>query len=155
MHPISRDWRRRADPRIWQTWRAPGIYFLVERFRNETGIAATLLCDEQDPLLPGAIAREVAQITQEALVNVRKHAVAKNVLVRFGLEAGYWKLVIHDDGKGFAFTGTLSENDVEKGWQAPLIIRERVRRAGGQLVIQSEPQLGARLEITIPRRSHA
>ena len=127
---------------------------LVERFRSETGIATRFFCDELDFPLRTTVAREIAQITQEALVNVRKHAAAKNVLVQFGSEAGTWKLIIHDDGQGFGFSGILSGSDIEKGWQAPLIIRERVRRAGGRLSIESGPNFGSRLEITIPKNAH-
>ena len=128
---------------------------LVEKFRAETGIATHLLCDDQDLAIPPTVAREIAQIMQEALVNVRKHAEAKKVLVRFGLENDVWKLVIQDDGQGFGFSGRLSEEEVNRGWQAPLIIRERVARTGGRLEVESTPGVGARLEITIPKASRA
>ncbi len=127
---------------------------LVERFRTETGISTRLMCDEQDPPLQAMVARELAQITQEALVNVRRHARAKNVLVRFGSDNGTWKLIIHDDGQGFGFSGRLSAADLEKQWQAPFVIRERVSRVGGKLDIESAPGHGARLEITIPKTMH-
>ncbi len=126
----------------------------VEQFRRETGIAARFVCDEQQVSVSSLLAREVAQITREALANVRKHADARNVLVRFGSENGNWKLVIHDDGRGFGFVGRMSLEELNVEWKGPLVIKERIAAVGGDLVIESREGYGARLEITLPKVLH-
>jgi signal transduction histidine kinase len=55
----------------------------------------------------------LTRIVQEALVNIRKHGAAHNVLVRLDLNDGMWKLIIDDDGRGFDFEGRLTNGELE------------------------------------------
>ena len=57
---------------------------------------------------------------------------------------------VEDDGKGFGFSGRLSDMELEKGGKGPVVIRERVRLLAGEIAIESTPGHGARLEIRIP-----
>ena len=127
----------------------------VERFQRETGISARLVADLQDFDLPQQVCREIARIVQEALVNVRKHSQAKRVLVRITSTDGKWSVVIEDDGRGFPFSGKLSNQELEIQGKGPVVIRERVRLIEGELTIESNPGQGSRLEITIPRKREA
>ena len=126
---------------------------MVDKFRRETGISATFVSEFQEITLPQHLAREVARIIQEALVNVRKHSHARNVLVRFAGEDGLWKLVIEDDGRGFEFSGRLSQAELDLSRRGPLVLKERVRSIGGELAIESVPGHGARLEIALPQKA--
>ena len=127
---------------------------IVDKFRRETGISATFVSEFQEITLPQHLAREVARIIQEALINVRKHSHARSVLVRFAAEDGLWKLVIEDDGRGFEFSGRLSQAELETA-RGPLVLKERVRSIGGELAIESIPGHGARLEVALPQEAHA
>lgn len=124
---------------------------LIERFRHDTGIAAKFVCDIGDLTLPSATCREIAGIVQEALANVLKHSGAETVLVRLGSQKADWILTIEDDGRGFEFSGRLSQAELEKMRRGPLVIRERVRAIGGELTIDSKPGQGTRLEIRFPQ----
>ncbi len=126
---------------------------LVERFRRETSIAARFVSDLQEVEVPRHTCRELARILQEALVNIRKHSGARNVLVHFRSEEGHWKLIIEDDGRGFGFTGRISSAELDSPRQGPAIIKERVRGIGGTLIIDSDPHRGSRLEISIPQKT--
>jgi signal transduction histidine kinase len=123
----------------------------VQRFQRETGIAAGFFMDEEELLLPPQVCRELARIAQEALVNVRKHSGAKQVLVQLLHTPGHWELVIEDDGAGFPFTGRVAQSALDSGGRAPAIIRERVRLIHGELTIESKPGQGARVEIVVPQ----
>jgi signal transduction histidine kinase len=122
----------------------------VERFRRETGIAAEFVSELERVDLSQKACRELARIVQESLVNVRKHSGAHHVLVRLAQRAGNLQLTVEDDGKGFAFAGTLSNAELETTGKGPAIIRERVRLLAGELTIESTPGHGARLEVRIP-----
>jgi signal transduction histidine kinase len=123
---------------------------LVQRFQYETGIRARFMSQfERIDLSPRAC-REVTRMVQEALVNVRKHSGANSVSVRLTCSDGVCRLAIDDDGRGFPFTGRLSLNDVEFGRQGPRVIKERVRLLGGELAVESAPNQGARIAISIP-----
>jgi signal transduction histidine kinase len=127
----------------------------VERFQRETGISARFVSDLDKLNMPQPVCRELARIVQEALVNVRKHSQARQVLVRLGSRNGVWHVLIEDDGRGFPFTGRLSQTELDTLGKGPLVIKERVRLIEGELTIESNPGLGSRLEITVPQRREA
>jgi signal transduction histidine kinase len=122
----------------------------VDKFRRETGIAASFVSDLRDISLSPRICTELARIAQEALVNVRKHSGAANLIVRLAREDAAVRLVVDDDGRGFDFSGRLSQAELDAARKGPVIIKERVRSIGGRLAIESTPGRGARLEIAIP-----
>jgi signal transduction histidine kinase len=122
----------------------------VERFRRETGIAAEFVSELERVDLAQKVCRELARIVQESLVNVRKHSGAHHVLVRLAQRAGNLQLTVEDDGKGFSFSGRLSDAELETSGKGPAVIRERVRLLAGELAIESTPGHGARLEVSIP-----
>ena len=120
----------------------------VERFRRETGISAEFISEAKEIELPQKVCRELARIVQESLVNVRKHSGAHNVLVRLARRGGGLQLSVEDDGKGFPFSGRLSQSELDG--KGPVVIRDRVRLLAGELTIESNPGHGARLEVQIP-----
>ena len=127
---------------------------LVERFRSDTGVEARFVSELEEVTLPSSACRELARVVQEGLVNVRKHSGARSVYVRFGAQNGLWKLVIDDDGRGFQFTGRLTLTELDDLHRGPAVIKERVRAIGGDLVIESSPGHGSRLEITVPQKGY-
>jgi|HubBroStandDraft_6_1064221.scaffolds.fasta_scaffold75949_2 signal transduction histidine kinase len=124
----------------------------VERFQRETGISARFLSDLDELNMPQPVCRELARIVQEALVNVRKHSQARQVLVRLGSRNGAWHVLIEDDGRGFPFAGRVSQTELDTMGKGPLVIKERVRLIEGELTIESSPGQGSRLEIMVPQR---
>ncbi len=124
---------------------------LVQKFQDETGIKTQFISDVDQLPFPPSIRHELARIVQEALVNVRKHSSAHNVLVQFVMEKGKWKFVIDDDGCGFDFAGRLSHMELDAAGKGPVVIKERVHTIGGELSVQSNPGHGSRLEIELSR----
>lgn len=85
------------------------------------------------------------RILQEALLNIRKHAAARNVAVSFEQGAdGAARLRIADDGAGFDPRG------VQPGHFGLLTMRERAEALGGMLEVSSAPGQGAVLVVTVP-----
>jgi signal transduction histidine kinase len=125
----------------------------VDKFGRDVGISARFVSPFDEVVIHPRTCTEVARIVQEALVNIRKHSHARNVLVRFEAHEDNWLLMIDDDGRGFDFTGRLGQSELEARRLGPLVIRERVRTIGGELVVESGPGKGARLEITFPRKN--
>jgi two-component system sensor histidine kinase DegS len=130
------------------------LAYTVDKFRRDTGIAAAFTSALEEVHLPQRVSVEVARILQEALVNIRKHSGAKNVLVRFDSVDGNLKLIVDDDGRGFGFSGRLTQNDLDSARRGPVVIKERVRSLGGELTIDSGPGRGARLEISFPQKNY-
>jgi signal transduction histidine kinase len=128
---------------------------LVERFRRDTSVSARFVWTGEPISLPSSTALELARIVQEALVNVRKHSRARNVLVRLTNSEQTCTLIIEDDGQGFDFEGRFSARELERRRIGPAIIKERARIAGAQLSVDSAPGVGARLELTFSNGVHA
>jgi signal transduction histidine kinase len=127
---------------------------LVERFSRDTGVAGRFVSELQEVTLPASTCRELARVVQEGLVNIRKHSGAQSVMVHFGSQNGFWKLVIDDDGKGFPFTGRFTLTELDDFRRGPTVIKERVRAVGGDMVLESSPGHGSKLEITIPQKGN-
>jgi signal transduction histidine kinase len=123
----------------------------VERFQRETGISARFVTDIQKPEMPGNVCRELVRIVQEGLVNVRKHSQARHALIRLSESPSQWSLTLEDDGKGFPFSGRLTQQQLDQLGKGPMIIKERVGLIAGALTVESNPGAGARLEIKVPR----
>jgi signal transduction histidine kinase len=127
----------------------------VERFQRETGISARFITNIEELKMPQPMCREIARIVQEALVNVRKHSKARQVLVRFNVSGNGWNLVIEDDGSGFPFAGRLTQLELDSLGKGPVVIGERVRLIEGELTVESNPGRGSRLEVAIPPHQEA
>jgi signal transduction histidine kinase len=128
---------------------------LVDRLHRETGITTRFVCASTLTIRPREICEALARIVQEALVNVRKHSGATQVLVQLDSWNGYWRLAIDDNGHGFPFSGCFSWADLEREGRGPLVIKEYVHLIHGELTLDSVPERGSRLVITIPQRRPA
>jgi signal transduction histidine kinase len=123
----------------------------VERFERETGISARFVTDVAKLEMPDKVCRELLRIVQEGLVNVRKHSQARHALVRLSSSPSQWSLTLEDDGQGFPFSGRLTQDELDQMGKGPMIIKERVRLIAGALTVESNPGLGTRLEVKVPR----
>jgi signal transduction histidine kinase len=123
----------------------------VERFERETGISARFVTDIGKLEMPDKVCRELLRIVQEGLVNVRKHSKARHALVRLSSSDSQWSLTMEDDGKGFPFSGRLTQGELDQMGKGPMIIKERVRLIAGALTVESNPGVGTRLEVKVPK----
>jgi signal transduction histidine kinase len=127
------------------------LVMLVDKFQRDTGISSRFVSTLQEISLPPRVCNQLARIVQEGLVNTRKHSGARKVLVQLGQHDGRLSLVIDDDGCGFDFSGRLTLAELDAIRKGPLVIKERVRAIGGELVVESVPGKGARVEVSLPK----
>lgn len=84
------------------------------------------------------------RIAQEAMNNIAKHARANHVDIKLTDANGQLLLSISDDGAGF---------DTSAGFPGHLglhTMRERAEKVGGTFIIESVPNTGTRIRVTIP-----
>lgn len=121
--------------------------------RDSSAIRVEFLADHDAVKLDPFTCHQLLRITQEALVNVRRHARARHVVVRLRLEDDVWRLSIQDDGNGFQFDGLWSLEALERERRGPLVIKERVHSIpSADMFIESSRGRGARIEVIVPRR---
>jgi two-component system, NarL family, sensor histidine kinase DegS len=118
--------------------------------RSVTGATVTTTFDAPSDRLSDAERTVVLRVAQEALQNVRKHAVASSITVRTHLEAQEWILDVGDDGRGFDVGGAAARGRRNFGLQ---FMRERAELIGARLDVRSRPGDGTVVRLAIPTRA--
>jgi len=123
----------------------PATQSLVEKFRNQTGIAVFFQNECPNLKLPSFIEVQVLHIIQESLTNIRKHSQCENVrIILRKRQNNSYHIIIEDDGIGII--GDVE--DAVPGEHVGLsIMRERARRIDGELNIETDPGEGTRIEL--------
>jgi two-component system, NarL family, sensor histidine kinase UhpB len=85
----------------------------------------------------------VYRVAQEALTNAARHSEAKRITVSLRRSGGGVELEVTDDGRGFAFE--QSERGLGIGG-----MRERALLVGGELTIESRPDRGTTVRLSVP-----
>jgi len=126
----------------------PAVRQLCNDFSGRQSTVVT--CELQT--LPGGIDRGVAiclyRVAQECLRNVLKHSHAAHASVHLSCAGSELRLRIADDGLGFDYEAAR-----QTGGLGLASMEERLRLAGGKLVIASAPGKGTRVEATVPWRT--
>ena len=120
----------------------------IERYRDESGIEATLIVSgslHTNPLTDVTIYR----VVQESLTNVRKHSRASTVRVELRMSQAGVEVEVIDDGQGFDLSTAVTSTENGLGLTS---MRERAELAGGNFTVQSKPSQGCRTLLEIPAR---
>ena len=93
--------------------------------------------------LPQDVQLVVYRVAQEALSNATRHSGASTIRVRLRREGEGVELTVSDDGQGFSF------DQATRGLGIPGM-HERALLVGGDLQVESRPDLGTRLRLQVP-----
>ena len=121
------------------------LHTMLEQLRTENGIAYRL-DDAATARPPGTTTVLIYRIIQEALANVRDHASAKSVQIRFADVEGGCLIRVVDDGVGY----NPAEVENRPGHLGLTLMRERAQVAGGWCRIESTPGDGTMVEFWVP-----
>jgi len=117
-------------------------------FSQMHGIKATLeVSDRIVPPLSQRVELQAIRIMQEALSNIRKHAEATHAQVKLAATEDEVVLTVLDDGKGFDVEKAAKNKDAKFGIRT---IRERAESINSRLNIESKPEHGTRVTLSIP-----
>lgn len=116
----------------------------AEEAAKESGFVLNHAVTGEPFMLPFTEQRKIHAILREAIMNVRRHARAKQVQlsVRYDAAESSLTILLSDDGAGF-----IPNGDPEQGHFGLLIMRQRAEEIGGRLTIDSEPGRGTRVEL--------
>jgi signal transduction histidine kinase len=90
----------------------------------------------------------IYRMIQEALANVARHSKSDQVEVSLVYNNDNVAVTVQDNGLGF-------DSNRRSGGMGLRIIKERAESIGGQACIESEPNFGTKVSITIPFNGHA
>lgn len=121
------------------------IEWQVGEFAKRTAIEAQVQNECEERIFPRQNAIAIYRIVQEALTNVARHANASHVVVGCKVSEDQLRLYIQDDGVGFDRV-LVEEKARSFGIRG---MRERAASVGGELLVESHPDSGTRVEITL------
>jgi signal transduction histidine kinase len=116
----------------------------VAAFRRDSGVQCSLEVALGEERLPNDVETTVYRVSQEALLNIRRHAQARNSCVTLSRSGSLVHLRIHDDGCGFDANTPVSPN--QTAHYGLVGMRERVERRGGHWKVQSSPGRGTTID---------
>jgi two-component system sensor histidine kinase UhpB len=122
------------------------IEAMINNAAQATGLAFNRKLDLVDDVFLKDAAINLYRIVQESLNNILKHSHAKRASITLERDVHEVQLRIEDDGDGFK-AGQKDEGGKGLGLKN---IAERVRILGGKIEVDSQPDKGTRIEISIP-----
>jgi PAS domain S-box-containing protein len=129
-----------------------GLQAAVEELAEQFAECEGFNCRVEGPGESMPIAEQVRALlyrsVRELLVNVAKHAGAGNVVIALAHDGRNVKVVVQDDGRGFAIRA-LAESSREHGFGL-FSIRERLTHIGGEFDIESVEGEGTRVTLVAP-----
>ena len=130
---------------------ADALRRFVSGFARRTSILASLAVEEGLSCRTSEVAQTIMRITQEALINVYRHAEATKVTITLSSTLRGLVLTIEDNGKGFGSNVVANALDeVETLGVGIPGMRARVRQLNGELFIESSSE-GVRIRAVIPQ----
>jgi signal transduction histidine kinase len=121
------------------------IEWQVAEFRRRSGIACSLLMDDEELAVDDVRATTLFRILQESLTNVIRHSKATRVVIELRREDDKLVMRITDNGVGI-YPGSR-----KGGNSFGLVgVEERIHALNGRFIINSAPGNGTTLTIFIP-----
>jgi PAS domain S-box-containing protein len=121
----------------------------LRHFQLNAAITTELVkCDSfDDAVLEPMVEVQLLRILQEALANIRKHAGADRVSIKFEGADHHVCVTVKDNGRGFTPGDSRSESTAHFGLQ---MMRERAEAIGGRLDLTSQPGAGTEIKVCVP-----
>jgi PAS domain S-box-containing protein len=111
--------------------------------------AIILDIDQTSIQLPPTIANALFRSAQEAIRNALNHAAATQIYLRLQLSPTSASLIISDNGRGFQLPTTLNHL-ARQGHYGLIGMQERLALLTGTVTIETEPDHGTTIFITVP-----
>jgi signal transduction histidine kinase len=138
-----------SPPVLYELGFEAAIEWLLRKARKQQHLKTDFQTDGQKKPLDENISVFLFQAVRELLINVAKHAKARNVVVSVCRLDDHIQVSVTDDGIGFDKNKLESVHPNPSGFGL-FSIRERLSYIGGKLHIESQPGKGAEFTITAP-----
>jgi len=125
----------------------PALRDAVREFGKKNDIQVQFDVSRAFPQLSPVAELQLLRIVQEALTNVRRHALATEVAVKLENTPQAVEMMVRDNGQGFTL---LDPEDLPPGYHGLAIIRERAEELGGTLTLSTAPGEGTEVRVSLP-----
>ena len=120
---------------------------VAAQLEAQPGIPVTVAMDAGLDDLPESVELVIFRIVQEALQNIRKHALARRASVRATRLQRAWKVEIRDDGRGFDLESARRPDAPNYGLR---FMQERAEMIGARFEVRSRDGGGTVVTLVIP-----
>ncbi len=140
-----------SSPLLYELGLEAALQQLAEQITGRGNIRCQFVSDGHPKPLDGDIRILLFQTVRELLVNVTKHARARQASVSIRQYDDSIRITVEDDGVGFDTSKIGTDMKQAKGFGL-FGIRERLRYIGGQIEVESERGHGTRVALDVPLR---
>ncbi|MGH7828124.1 MAG: sensor histidine kinase [Candidatus Binatia bacterium] len=131
----------------------PGM--LLEKLKGDLrflsdGLGLQVILDSEDLTLPESIERDLYFVLREGLTNARRHSHASRLDIKLEQTSAGLEGYIRDDGVGFDSAQTVNRDGLGLSG-----MKERIKRLGGELSVESSPGKGTRISFVVPLSENA
>ncbi len=123
------------------------LRWLGQEFEQQHGIRVRVRHDDAPLALEYGISVTLFQSVRELLLNVVKHASARNICITLDVNPGTLVVIVEDDGIGFSLPHDHAVHSNSFGF---FNIQQKIKYHGGHMHIDSVPGRGTRVFITMP-----
>jgi len=138
-----------SPPVLYELGFEAALEWLADRMREQHGISVVLKDDGQTKPLDHDVQGVIFRAVGELMVNISKHAQARNAAIAVLRKGTNLRVEVEDDGVGFD-TLKINRRDYRKESFGLFSIRERLELLGGSLEIESQTGQGTRAILTAP-----
>lgn len=138
-----------SSPLLYEIGIEAALEHLTEQIQEKHGILVKFEDDGQPKPLREDVSMLLFQMVRELLVNVVKHAQARNVTVSIEKQDNNIRVTVEDDGVGFDTAKVRITGKGDKGFGL-FSIRERLCHISGHSEIESQPGCGTRVSLVVP-----
>ncbi len=124
---------------------ALGTY--AQEFGSNNGIRVQFTVSKPFAKLSPVAELQLLRIAQEALTNVRRHAMASEVKVNLKDTRNSVEMSVRDNGQGF---NLIKLEESPPGYHGLSIVQERAEGLGGSLNIDTAPGKGTEIKVSLP-----
>ena len=127
----------------------PAVEELAEQFTDCEGFVCRVQTSKEPKPLSEQIKSLLYRAVRELLVNVAKHAQAKNVSISVERDETRIRVIVEDDGKGFD-PAELKSVPAKAGGFGLFSIRQRLAHMGGEFAVESAEGKGTKVTLVAP-----
>ena|GEM_PF-6922779 len=136
-----------SPPILYELGLEPTLDWLAERFSEEHGLRVVFEDDGNEKPLDEDVSALLYRAVRELLFNVVKHANATGARVSVARDERWIRVVVDDNGIGFAREGAGS---TQPGGFGLFNVRERIEYIGGRMTVETGTGRGTRIGLWAP-----
>jgi len=138
-----------SPPVLYELGLEAALAWLADHLRHASNAALRVTTSGPRVALADDLRALLFIVTREVIMNAIKHAQAREIVVSLAAAPEHLRIVVRDDGRGFA-PGLNPTTLRQRHGFGLFSIRERLRHVGGVLQIDTAPGVGTTVAITLP-----